>query len=485
MQVQSCHSSGMEVSPETYNACTFEIIDKWAPTQHSKTCDTMFYLRDGTGAYVWDCDKWIFLDFTGYISPNWEANEGEQGYIENKPFETLGNGLVVDDNGVLKVDPDSLPEGPQGPKGDTGPVGAVGPQGIQGPQGKTGATGATGPAGATGPQGERGPKGDTGPQGATGPKGDPGTPVDVSQFVTLGTLQTITANKVFEGYISFKLMPHATDKQASMAIGLRQTKSDGSLGQTQYMVRMNPELVETANGTSIGISTGANTILAGGEAHIALLKAIQTPETTPSVLRNVKATSEAAIVVADQDAYIGAGYQDGATKPTSGKWWKFGRDGKAFSPSGAEILDKTYGDKLYVSLTEPNHVLGDTMFDKLSMAGDIPWTDTNLAGFNKTGHFNYCIKNGVLYTFMYSGPSSAIAAASTTLLWNIPPEIGKRLPPFDLDITESNAMGSSTGSTDVTYTLLYREQDNTLKVYNDKSLATGNRLTFFHSIPLL
>ncbi|WP_339012307.1 hypothetical protein VNN36_09245 [Lactococcus garvieae] len=103
MQVQSCQSSGMEVSPKTYNACTFEIIDKWDPTQHAKTCDTMFYLRDGTGAYVWDCDKWIFLDFTGYTSPDWKAKEGEAGYIKNKPFETLGNGLIVDENGVLSI----------------------------------------------------------------------------------------------------------------------------------------------------------------------------------------------------------------------------------------------------------------------------------------------------------------------------------------------------------------------------------------------
>lgn len=103
MQVQSCQSSGMEVSPETYNACTFEIIDKWDPTQHAKTCDTMFYLRDGTGAYVWDCNKWIFLDFTGYTIPDWNAKEKEAGFIKNKPFETLGNGLTVDENGVLSV----------------------------------------------------------------------------------------------------------------------------------------------------------------------------------------------------------------------------------------------------------------------------------------------------------------------------------------------------------------------------------------------
>ena len=108
MQVQSCNPRGMTVDPKTYNACTFEIIDKWDPTKHAKTCDTMFYLRDGTGAYVWDCDKWIFLDFTGYIAPDWKAEEGENGHIKNKPFQTLGNGLEVDENGVLSVSDDAF-----------------------------------------------------------------------------------------------------------------------------------------------------------------------------------------------------------------------------------------------------------------------------------------------------------------------------------------------------------------------------------------
>lgn len=65
MKVVSCEPGQMAVSPEQYNACTFEIIDKWEPDKRAKTCDTMFYLRDGTGAYVWDCDQWIFLPFNG------------------------------------------------------------------------------------------------------------------------------------------------------------------------------------------------------------------------------------------------------------------------------------------------------------------------------------------------------------------------------------------------------------------------------------
>ncbi|WP_204162925.1 hypothetical protein [Lactococcus lactis] len=63
----------------------------------------MFYLSDGTGAYVWDCDHWTFLDFTGVTQSDWAAKEKEAGYIKNKPFKVLGNGLFVDEDGLLNV----------------------------------------------------------------------------------------------------------------------------------------------------------------------------------------------------------------------------------------------------------------------------------------------------------------------------------------------------------------------------------------------
>lgn len=118
MKVTSCKSSGMEVSPTTYNACTFQIIDEWDPNQHAKTCDTMFYLSNGTGAYVWDCDHWTFLDFTGVTQSDWAAKENEAGYIKNKPFKVLGNGLSVDENGVLSVTVDSSVTSVNGQTGD-------------------------------------------------------------------------------------------------------------------------------------------------------------------------------------------------------------------------------------------------------------------------------------------------------------------------------------------------------------------------------
>lgn len=78
----------------------------------------MFYLSNGTGAYVWDCDHWTFLDFTGVTQSDWAAKENEAGYIKNKPFKVLGNGLSVDENGVLSVTVDSLVTSVNGQTGD-------------------------------------------------------------------------------------------------------------------------------------------------------------------------------------------------------------------------------------------------------------------------------------------------------------------------------------------------------------------------------
>lgn len=103
MKVVSCDPGETTVSPAAYNACAFEIIDKWDPKQHAKTCDTMFYMRNGTGAYVWDCDEWIFLDFSGYTVADWDAEQNQQGYIGNKPFKKLGKIFTVSKEGVLSV----------------------------------------------------------------------------------------------------------------------------------------------------------------------------------------------------------------------------------------------------------------------------------------------------------------------------------------------------------------------------------------------
>lgn len=87
------------------------------------------------------------------------------------PFEA-GDGIImeIDSDGeeakvIISVDSDSVPPGEQGP---------AGPQGPQGPKGDTGATGPQGEQGIQGIQGETGPTGATGPQGETGADGADG-----------------------------------------------------------------------------------------------------------------------------------------------------------------------------------------------------------------------------------------------------------------------------------------------------------------------
>ncbi|MCI3860128.1 hypothetical protein V6B05_01630 [Lactococcus garvieae] len=161
-----------------------------------------------------------------------------------------------------------------------------------------------------------------------------------SDIVHKSGSESISGAKAFTGGVTARQIPSPTDTQTASAYGVRQVTTDGKDGQLQYIVRTNPQIVETANGFSIGISAGANSIYAGGEAHIALLKAIQTPETTPPILSAVRATTENAIVVADNDTYIGTNYQNGATNPTTGYWWKFSRDGKLYMPDGTELSNK-------------------------------------------------------------------------------------------------------------------------------------------------
>ena len=96
---------------------------------------------------------------------------------------TEGDGILIDSDGTISVDPASVPAGPTGPTGPQGPqgeTGAQGPQGETGPQGPQGETGPQGPQGIQGIQGEtgaQGPQGETGaqgPQGETGPQGEQG-----------------------------------------------------------------------------------------------------------------------------------------------------------------------------------------------------------------------------------------------------------------------------------------------------------------------
>ena len=101
MRVESCEDGGNKVvvKPAPYECCTFKIIDQWDESEHPKTCDTMYVLRDGSGAYVWNYDQWVFLNggSGGGISvpSDWLVDGSDPGAIANRPFKTIGSGLEV------------------------------------------------------------------------------------------------------------------------------------------------------------------------------------------------------------------------------------------------------------------------------------------------------------------------------------------------------------------------------------------------------
>ena len=105
--------------------------------------------------------------------------------------------------------------GATGATGNTGPSGTNGATGATG-LGTTGATGATGPSGSAGTNGATGAPGATGATGlgATGATGATGigtvgatgaTGVAPANVVTTDTVQTITANKTFDGNVKLKI----------------------------------------------------------------------------------------------------------------------------------------------------------------------------------------------------------------------------------------------------------------------------------------
>ena len=207
--------------------------------------------------------------------------------------------------------------------------------------------------------------------------------------VTLDTNQTITAIKAFKAAAYFNTIA-TSDPQINQALQIRQTKSDGTDGQLLGMVSNNPQLPnETVNGFSIGISTGANTILAGGEAHRALLRAIQKPETTPPALSAVKGGAENAIVVGDNDAYIGTNYQNGGA---TGNWWKFGTDGILISPNGNRYVEedstgKIAGKKTFTDDVTVKNIDVSNVFTKSITFGGAVLTLTRI-GNSVEAHFS-------------------------------------------------------------------------------------------------
>lgn len=65
MEIEKCRSSGEKeiVTPPKIDDCTFVQVDSWNADEHAKSCDTLFIMSDGSGAYFWNGSKWEFLTF--------------------------------------------------------------------------------------------------------------------------------------------------------------------------------------------------------------------------------------------------------------------------------------------------------------------------------------------------------------------------------------------------------------------------------------
>lgn len=129
-------------------------------------------IENGNGQTVaeapWIVGQWGNNGSCYMLTPNYSLTQYMGGsfvysLVEGQKKLTEGEGILIDSDGVISVDPASVPagptgpQGPQGPQGETGPTGPQGIQGETGPQGDTGATGPRGPTGPTGPQGVPGP----------------------------------------------------------------------------------------------------------------------------------------------------------------------------------------------------------------------------------------------------------------------------------------------------------------------------------------
>ncbi|WP_270741072.1 phage baseplate protein [Lactococcus formosensis] len=155
-----------------------------------------------------------------------------------------------------------------------------------------------------------------------------------SDIVHKSGTETITGRKNFDEIVQIKAQPRGTGT-AEAALAIYSSKVSLPL------LRFNENLTgQGANGNTVGITQGANTIIGGGESPASLLIAMEKNE-LPPVLSGLSGGNEHGILSADQNVYIGSGYQSGGT---TGKWWKFGTDGILTAPG--TIKAPTFSGKL-------------------------------------------------------------------------------------------------------------------------------------------
>lgn len=80
MCIQNCGEPEAKevVVPKKRSDCIFTTIEEWDEEEHSHSCNTMFIMSDGSGAYIWNQieEKWDFLEF---------SSEGK--FLSRKEFE--------------------------------------------------------------------------------------------------------------------------------------------------------------------------------------------------------------------------------------------------------------------------------------------------------------------------------------------------------------------------------------------------------------
>lgn len=68
MSIQNCGDPEAKevIIPKKRSDCTFTTIEEWDEEEHAHSCNTMFIMSDGSGAYIWNQieEKWDFLEFS-------------------------------------------------------------------------------------------------------------------------------------------------------------------------------------------------------------------------------------------------------------------------------------------------------------------------------------------------------------------------------------------------------------------------------------
>ena len=93
MSIQNCGDPEEKkvIIPKKRSDCTFTTIEEWDEEKHAQSCNTMFIMSDGSGAYIWNPidNKWDFLEFAS--EEKFLTREEFEEYVDeqNKRLDSL------------------------------------------------------------------------------------------------------------------------------------------------------------------------------------------------------------------------------------------------------------------------------------------------------------------------------------------------------------------------------------------------------------